>query len=162
MTLPARLADARSLTFWLSKIGGEMLDAAGVEVLDSAECLRLLTTVSIGRVIFTDRALPNVVLVNFVFHNGMIVLPAAKGSKLSTAVRNAVVAFEVDDFDIKTWTGWSVTVLGRARLVCGGDELTTLSTLDLRNPEPGYGQQFVAISADILNGRRRAAKHGEA
>jgi len=162
MTLPARLADARSLTFWSSKIGGEMLDPAGVEVLDSAECLRLLTTVSIGRVIFTDRALPDVVLVNFVFHNGMIVLPAAKGSKLSTAVRNVIVAFEVDDFDLQTWTGWSVTVLGRARLVCGGDELTTLSTLDLRNPEPGYREQFVTISADILNGRRRAAKHGEA
>lgn len=46
--------------------------------------------------------------------------------------------------------------------VCGGDELARLSVLDLRCPEPDYGQQFVAISADILNGRRRAAKHGEA
>lgn len=139
-----------------------MLDAADVEVLDSAECLRLLTTVSIGRVIFTARALPDVVLVNFVLHGGMIVVPTGKGSKLSTAVRNVVVAFEVDDFDVQTWTGWSVTVLGRARLVCGGDELTTLSTLDLRSPDRGYQEQFVVISADIINGRRRAAGDGVA
>jgi uncharacterized protein len=134
-----------------------MLDAVGVELLDAAECLRLLTTVPIGRVIFTDRALPDVVLVNYVLHNGMIVLPTGKGSKLSTAVRNVVVAFEVDDFDVTTWTGWSVTVVGRARLICGGDELAKLSRLDLRSPEPGYREQFVAISADILNGRRRTA-----
>lgn len=81
----------------LAKIGDVMLDLAGVEVLETAECLRLLTTVSIGRVIFTERALPDVVLVDFVFHEGKIVLPTGQGSKLSAAVRNVVVAFEVDD-----------------------------------------------------------------
>jgi uncharacterized protein len=78
-----------------------MLDSASVEVLDTAGCLRLLATVSIGRVIFTDRALPDVVLVNFVLHDGKIVLPTGKDSKLFAAVRNAVVAFEVDEFDTR-------------------------------------------------------------
>jgi nitroimidazol reductase NimA-like FMN-containing flavoprotein (pyridoxamine 5'-phosphate oxidase superfamily) len=135
-----------------------MLDAVGLEVLDTAECLRLLATVSIGRVIFTARALPDVVLVNFVLHEGMIVVPTTSGSKLSAAVRNAVVAFEVDDFDTETWTGWSVTVIGRARLVCAGEELAKLSALDVRSQQPERWEQFVVISADMVNGRRRAAK----
>ena len=139
-----------------------MLDAAGVEILDTAECLRLLTTVSIGRIIFTARALPDVVLVNFVLHGGMIVVPTGKGSKLSTAVRNVVVAFEVDDFDVETWTGWSVTVIGRATHIYDGNELARLSALDLCCPDRGYRGQFVVISADIVNGRRRAAGDGVA
>jgi uncharacterized protein len=146
----------------LAKIGDVMLDSAGVEVLETAECLRLLTTVSIGRVIFTERALPDVVLVDFVFHEGKIVLPTGQGSKLSAAVRNVVVAFEVDDFDTETWTGWSVTVIGRSSLVCGGAELAKLSALDLRCQEPGRRGKFMVISADILNGRRRAARDGVA
>lgn len=134
-----------------------MLDAAGLEVLDTAEGLHLLASVSIGRVIFTARALPDVVLVNFVLHERMIVVSTTRGSKLFAAVRNAVVAFEVDDFDTETWTGWSVTVVGRARLVCAGDELAKLSALSVRSQQPERREQFVVISADLVNGRRRAA-----
>ena len=134
-----------------------MLDAAGLEVLDTAECLDLLASVSIGRVIFTARALPDVVLVNFVLHERMIVVSTTRGSKLFAAVRNAVVAFEVDDFDTETWTGWSVTVVGRARLVCAGDELAKLSALGARSQQPERWEQFVVISAGLVNGRRRAA-----
>ncbi|MDQ3901012.1 MAG: hypothetical protein M3319_11445 [Actinomycetota bacterium] len=42
------------------------------------------------------------------------------------------------------------------------DELAELSSLDIRSPEPGYWEQFVLISVDILNGRRTAAGDGVA
>lgn len=64
-----------------------------------------LTTVSIGRVIYTVRALLDIVLANFALHDGVIVLPIGKDSKLFAAVRNMVVAFEVDDFDIRPGLG---------------------------------------------------------
>src|SRR5581483_11402089 len=95
----------RTFDVLVARIGDGMLDAAGLEVLDTAECLDLLASVSIGRVIFTARALPDVVRVNFVLHEGMIVVPTTGGSKLFAAVRNAVVAFEVDDFDTESQLG---------------------------------------------------------
>jgi hypothetical protein len=42
------------------------------------------------------------------------------------------------------------------------DELAKWSSLDIRSPEPGYGEQFVLISVDILHGRRTAAGDGVA
>ena len=42
------------------------LDSAGLQVLSPAECVELLATTPIGRVVFTDHALPAVQPVNFV------------------------------------------------------------------------------------------------
>jgi hypothetical protein len=147
------LTDAGTLTSWLVQIGGGMIDLAGWEVLDTAECLRLLATVPIGRVIFTDHALLDVRLANFVLRNGMIVLRTGEGGKLAAVVRRGVVAFEVDE-NAKTETGWSVPVIGHARLVHDRGELAELSTLDLRCRASGRCEQFVVISAEMVKGRR--------
>ncbi len=48
-------------------------------------------------------------------------------------------------------SGWS---FGTA-VMCSPDHLEARG-------DSGYPEQFVTISADILNGHRRAAKHGEA
>ncbi|RSM85132.1 hypothetical protein DMH04_17640 [Kibdelosporangium aridum] len=37
-----------------------MVDGAGLEVLNEAECLHLLASASVGRIVFSDRALPAV------------------------------------------------------------------------------------------------------
>ena len=42
------------------------LDAHGLEILDREDCLGLLASVPLGRVVFTDRALPAIQPVNFV------------------------------------------------------------------------------------------------
>ena len=59
--------------------------------------LRLLATSPIGRVIFTERALPAVRLVNFILNGDEIVIRTGEGSKLLAAVRHTVVAFEADE-----------------------------------------------------------------
>lgn len=131
-----------------------MLDSAGLEVLDVEECLRLLATVPIGRVVFTDQALPGVLPVNFLLHNGTIVLRTGEGSKLTAALRDAVVAFEADEFDVENRTGWSVMVIGHARLVRDGTERAKLSALDLTPWTPGQREHFIVISTEIVTGRR--------
>jgi nitroimidazol reductase NimA-like FMN-containing flavoprotein (pyridoxamine 5'-phosphate oxidase superfamily) len=131
-----------------------MLDPAGLEVLDTEECLRLLAQVPIGRVVFTDQALPAVLPVNFLINDGMIVLRTGAGSKLSAALRNAVVAFQADEFDAAARIGWSVTVIGQARLVRDGAELTKLSKLEFTPWAPGRRDHFVVISTEIVTGRR--------
>src|SRR5690348_15001388 len=93
------------------------LDRNGLEVLDRDECLRLLTTATLGRIGISSGALPVILPVNFRLVGDAIVFRTAPGTKLDAATRGAVVAFEVDDMDPIEHTGWSVMVTGVARPV---------------------------------------------
>ena len=88
--------------------GGELVE------LTRSECLRLLAGDVIGRVVFTDSALPTVQPVNYVLDDEEIIFRTANGSKLAAATRNAVVAFQLDHFDTTTRSGWSVLGVGEA------------------------------------------------
>src|SRR5437868_8294177 len=98
-------------------LGGMTLDSAGLQVLSPEECLLLLGSARIGRIVYTDRALPAVLPVAFCLDGTDIVIRTAAGSTLAAATRNAVVAFEADDFDPDMRSGWSVTAVGHARAV---------------------------------------------
>jgi uncharacterized protein len=129
-------------------------DSEGLEVLGRQECLALLGVAVIGRIVFTDRALPAVRPVNFVLSGGDIVIRTGPGSKLAAAARDAVVAFEVDDFDAVSGTGWSVVVTGQARVVAGAGELDRLRALPLWVWAPGERGHFLAIRPELICGRR--------
>ncbi|GAA0996174.1 pyridoxamine 5'-phosphate oxidase family protein [Acrocarpospora macrocephala] len=135
------------------EVTGEV-DSAGLRVLSPDECLHLLTRVPIGRIVFTDRALPAVQPVNYLLVDYDIVIRTATGSKLAAATRNAVVAFEVDEFDPLTRTGWSVTAVGRSRAVTEFDELQRLTALPLTSWAPGDHNHFIVIRAQQLTGRQ--------
>jgi uncharacterized protein len=79
--------------------GGELVE------LTRSECLRLLAGDVIGRVVFTDSALPTVQPVNYVLDDEEIIFRTANGSKLAAATRNAVVASQLDHFDTTTRRG---------------------------------------------------------
>jgi hypothetical protein len=93
---------------------GEALDSQG---FGRERCLALMASVPIGRVVYTDQALPAVTPVNFVLDGDQVTIHTASGSMLAAAVRGAVVAFQADEIDPVTLTGWSVTVVGRALLL---------------------------------------------
>ncbi|KAA2261858.1 pyridoxamine 5'-phosphate oxidase family protein [Solihabitans fulvus] len=133
-----------------------MFDSAGLRVLDERECLRLLSTVPIGRIVFTEQAMPAVQPVTFAVVGRSVVLRAGQGSKLAAATRNAVVAFEADEFDHRARSGWSVVAIGRAQLVLDEDEQAELARLDLHSWTPGTGDHFVRIAIELVNGRRIA------
>jgi nitroimidazol reductase NimA-like FMN-containing flavoprotein (pyridoxamine 5'-phosphate oxidase superfamily) len=82
--------------------------------LTRTECLRLLGGGVIGRVICTDSALPTTQPVNYVLDAEEIIFWTANGSKLAAATRNAVGAFQLDQFGTTTRTGWSVLGVGEA------------------------------------------------
>jgi nitroimidazol reductase NimA-like FMN-containing flavoprotein (pyridoxamine 5'-phosphate oxidase superfamily) len=118
------------------------------------ECLALVASVPIGRVVYTDQALPAIAPMNFVLDGDEVVVHIGAGSTLAAAIRDAVVAFQVDDFDSDTTTGWSVTITGRARLVDGGEEATRLSRLPLRPWVPTKNGEFIRIPARHVGGHR--------
>jgi nitroimidazol reductase NimA-like FMN-containing flavoprotein (pyridoxamine 5'-phosphate oxidase superfamily) len=132
-------------------------DASGLQVLSRQECLELLPLAAIGRIVFTDRALPAVQPVNFCLDGDRIVIRTAVGSKLAAATRNAVVAFEADDFDAAMRTGWSVTAVGRARAAQDPAELSHLSTLPLTPWAPGDRGHYIVVPIEQVSGRRITA-----
>lgn len=92
------------------------MDRNGLTVLSREESLALLGSRSVGRIAVTMRALPTILPVTDVLDatTESIVFRTGYGTKLDAAGRNAVVAFEIDDLDEATRTGWSVVAIGTA------------------------------------------------
>ncbi len=147
-----------------SALGGHSVDqhpggmqdfgAQSLDVLARDECLTLLATTPIGRIVFTERALPAVRLVNFVLHGDQIVIRTGEGNKLLSAVRHAVVAFEADEVDYRTRTGWSVTVIGHARQVNDPAEFARLRELLPGSWSPGLREHLICVGVELVSGRR--------
>jgi len=129
-------------------------DGPALEELSSAECLRLLATVPIGRISYTRQALPAVEPVNFAVHDGAIVIRTDGGGKLAAAIRRAVVAFQADDLDPVLRSGWSVTVVGRCEEVTDAADIAGLDKLSLESWAPGTRNRFIRIVPGIVSGRR--------
>ncbi|MFG2004476.1 pyridoxamine 5'-phosphate oxidase family protein [Spirillospora sp. NPDC048911] len=138
------------------------IDRNGLEVLGDAECLALMRSAPIGRVVFTEQALPAVQPVGFVLDGDAVVIRTPPGTKFAAATRGAVVAFETDDFDATAGTGWSVTVIGQAQAVRDPAELARLSRLPLRPWLPGPRDHFIRISCHRISGRRIVPSPGPA
>jgi nitroimidazol reductase NimA-like FMN-containing flavoprotein (pyridoxamine 5'-phosphate oxidase superfamily) len=130
-----------------------LYDSEGLKILTEQECRDLLGTVPHGRIVFTDRALPAIQPVNFVVAGGDVVVSTAAGSKLAAAARNAVVAFEIDEFDHALSTGWSVVVIGHARVVAEDGELSHLRELRLKHWTTCEPVHYIAITPELISGR---------
>ncbi|GAA2899292.1 pyridoxamine 5'-phosphate oxidase family protein [Streptosporangium fragile] len=130
------------------------VDSAGLDVLSREECLELLSSTPIGRIVFTDRALPAVQPVIFCLDGEDIVIRTGAESKLAAATRDTVAAFESDDFDPRTHAGWSVTAVGRTRAAHDPAEIARLSALPLAAWMPGKRDHFIVLSTERLSGRR--------
>lgn len=128
-----------------------------LEILERDQCLELLQTARVGRLIFTEHALPAVQPVNFRLWHDDIVIRVGGGAKLATAVGNLVVGFETDELDPDLRTGWSVTVVGHAEPITDAGELVELSGLFLQPWDEARRDYFVRIRTEKLTGRRRRA-----
>jgi len=125
------------------------------------ECLRLMASVPVGRIIYTRQALPAVELVNFAVDNGDIIIKTDHSGKLAAATRGAVVAFEADRLDTERRVGWSVTVVGQSQEVTDPDEIGRLEQIGLSTWAPGDREHFIRIRPGILTGRRLSADDSE-
>ncbi|GAA2558713.1 pyridoxamine 5'-phosphate oxidase family protein [Pseudonocardia hydrocarbonoxydans] len=125
--------------------------------LDEAECLRLLAKCEIGRVVFTDAALPAAQPVTYLLDDEEIVFRTAGGSKLAAATRGAVVAFQVDQIDPGTRTGWTVLGVGEAYEVTVPERLAELAERMPAPWAPNRTAHTIAIPLQRLTGRRLVA-----
>ncbi|MFI6654855.1 pyridoxamine 5'-phosphate oxidase family protein [Streptomyces sp. NPDC050523] len=126
--------------------------------LDTREAIRLLGSVSVGRVVFTRHALPTVRPVNHVLDDGDIVIRTHDGAALTSRTREAgssgvVVAYEADTIDPATHLGWSVVATGYAHLVTDPRELARIHLL--LHPWVEQTMDYaVRIRPDLVSGIR--------
>ena len=132
-------------------------NGSSLQHLSQGECLRLMASVPVGRIIYTRQALPAVELVNFALDHGDIIIRTDRSGKLAAATAGAVVAFEADSLDPSSQAGWSVTVIGHSHEVTDADEISRLEQIGLSSWAPGEHEHFIRISPGILSGRQLCA-----
>jgi nitroimidazol reductase NimA-like FMN-containing flavoprotein (pyridoxamine 5'-phosphate oxidase superfamily) len=124
--------------------------------LTRAESLRLLGSVSLGRVVYTQHALPAIRPVNHVLDGENIIIRSHFGSGMVSAAgapNGVVVAYEADAIHPDDHLGWSVVVTGTARLVRDQGEVTRYQRM-LRPWVPGELDQVVRVHPEIVTGFR--------
>ncbi|GHE99262.1 pyridoxamine 5'-phosphate oxidase family protein [Streptomyces griseoluteus] len=127
--------------------------------LGPAEALRLLAGVTFGRLVFTRQALPSVRPVGHLLDDGDIVIRTHEGAALTphgegSDGRGVVVAYQADCIDAATHLGWSVVVVGYARLVTAPDEIERVRAR-LEAWEPWHDTEQVArIRPELITGFR--------
>jgi uncharacterized protein len=134
------------------------IDRDGLEVLDRAECLRLLGGASVGRIAGTSGALPVVLPVGYALDGDCIVVDTGRGTTLDFATSGSVVAFEVDNLHERGHAGWTVMVTGIAAEVVDELELHRLLGL-LHRDRDDQDQHVVRISSELVSGRRANRTH---
>ena len=136
-------------------MAGYPTDHAGLEILPFDRCLELLATVPVGRISFFADGEIVVLPVNHVVDGQDPIFCTARGSKLSAAEGQNLVAFEADDYDERTKSGWSVLVNGRAQGVYEDAEIERLSHLGLHPWVTAVERPFwVRIRPTSISGRR--------
>lgn len=130
-----------------------MYDSAGLQVLSREECLKLLGTAAVGRLVYTDKALPVVHPVVFVLDGDRVVLRVPDGSA-TLAARDTIVAFQIDDVAPDLSRGWSVMAVGHVTEVEEEARLVRLRRLPLASRGHGDRDRYLVVDLELLSGRR--------
>jgi nitroimidazol reductase NimA-like FMN-containing flavoprotein (pyridoxamine 5'-phosphate oxidase superfamily) len=124
--------------------------------LSPDECGRLLGERSVGRVAWTGPAGPTVLPVNHVVVEGEIWFRTTAYSSFAVEVDDQPVAFEVDEVDDFTRSGWSVLARGTAHVVFDATRLPR-TWPGLETWPAGTRALHVVIEPHLLTGRRLLA-----
>jgi len=138
------------------------LEGAGpiVELLDEAECLRLISAGGVGRIGYMGRFGPTVVPVNYALYEGTIVFRTGQhgplGEDLRTGIEHAEskVAFEIDELSPAAREGWSILIQGAAHPVDSEAERASVVESGVEPWAGGEKELFVRVIPTRITGRR--------
>jgi nitroimidazol reductase NimA-like FMN-containing flavoprotein (pyridoxamine 5'-phosphate oxidase superfamily) len=124
-----------------------------VDTLAPQELLDRLASARVGRLAFSHHALPALLAMNYIVDGRELVLQTAAGPAVGAAQgRGSIVAFEVDEIDPKSNSGWSVVVTGHLR------EVTERSRIERYARCPAFPRDarlrhFLVITPGLVSGR---------
>lgn len=122
------------------------------EDLTDAQCWDLLDATRFGRLATAVAGEPDIFPVNFLVHDGQIVIRTAPGTKLAELVISPPVAVEADSVDGDS--AWSVIAKGTARMVDALSETYQLDEEHLQTWLPEEKPIYVVITVREMSGRR--------
>ena len=132
----------------------ESRTTAYVDDLTHEVCLVLLASHHVGRLAFVgDDDYPVVLPVNYVVDADDIIVRTDQGAMFEYAPLHRV-AFEVDDFDDETQTGWSLLVRGAARDVTREHPHAALAPSEPDVWAPGDRRHVLAVRIEQISGRQ--------
>lgn len=131
-----------------------------VERLDEAECLRLLGTGKLGRLVYSSRFGPMALPVEYKLYEGSIVFRAAGDTFTDEDLRTGIahaeysVAFEIDQIDLEAREGWTVLVRGAAHHVDTEAELASIMNAGVQPWIDGEPEHIIQINSARTWGHR--------
>jgi nitroimidazol reductase NimA-like FMN-containing flavoprotein (pyridoxamine 5'-phosphate oxidase superfamily) len=121
--------------------------------MPAGECRDLMGSTSVGRVALVDEDGPVVLPVNYVLDGDTVLFRTSPANSIARHLDDSSVAFEVDEFDDYTQSGWSVLVRG----VASFEETDELARDERPRPVPwvdGVRTLLVRITPTSISGRR--------
>lgn len=126
----------------------------GLEVIDEAECWALAASKEIGRLAVSIANDPDVFPLNYRVDGRSIVIRTSPGLKLAAAVLGNPVAFEIDDLDDKTHSGWSVVIHGFGEEIEDVESWLAAEDLNIKPWADSAKSRYLRIAPDRISGRR--------
>lgn len=123
-----------------------------VSVLGDDEAWRLLSGISLGRLVTSFGGILEIFPVNFATQNRSVLFRTAEGTKLFTTVMNDQVLFEADDHVADE--GWSVIIRGTAKMLSTAEEIQHADRAQLMPWLPTEKLRYVRITPSQVSGRR--------
>ena len=122
------------------------------EEITPAECKELLGSRNVGVIAYTEHALPAIRTVNYLLDGDEVLIRTTADSIFARAVANATVAVNVHVVDVDQRSGWSVTAVGRARILPMEESQRLAERLGTWAPEDS--SQVIHLRLQKLTGRR--------
>ena len=133
---------------------GAVNDQDPFRELSADECRGLLSTAIVGRVAWISPDGLRLLPINFRWDDGQLVFRTSPYGELAQLVRRQPVAFEADDIDVASRTGWSVVVHGEAAGLKQSPRLLDLWRRDVvKTWVAGSQPTFIAIDPLTITGR---------
>lgn len=134
---------------------GLSTDRMGLEVLPRFECWNLLASTPVGRVAFIHGGEPVILPVTHGVSGRTIIFRTGMGSKLLAAHSGQIVAFEADEWEAFSRTGWSVLARGLAETVHNAE---AVAAFEAERVEPWLASAaegvWIRIRVEEISGRR--------
>jgi nitroimidazol reductase NimA-like FMN-containing flavoprotein (pyridoxamine 5'-phosphate oxidase superfamily) len=129
------------------------------EVLDEAECMELLATGGVGRLVYTSRYGPIALPVEYMVYEGSVVVRAwatTTEEDLRTGIAHAEyhVAVEADQIDLEVREGWFVLVRGAAHHLDTEAERAPIIDARLTPWTEGEAEHFIRVNPTGVWGNR--------
>lgn len=132
------------------QVGGEVVE------LSRAEAMQLLASVSYGRLVFTEHALPAIRPANHFVDSDRVIIRTRLAAELFAQTQapntGVVVAYQADNIDPQRKAGWNVVITGVAHTVTQPDEVSRYDRL--LQPWVRPATTFLVVEPEIVSGRR--------